>query len=904
MEGRIAYLDGYNEVANSQGHMTRYEYTPDYLCTRIVDPLGGEWQYSYSDAADLLSETDEEGRMTWYEYDEVGLLVQETQPDGGIWQYTYDEHERLLQATNPEGASQTWQYDEQGRVSRIVGADQSMTMLVYDESHRVCEVRNPQGAVTTLAYDDQDNLVETLPDGSSGKWSYNHRGECLEAVNPLGAKQHFVDVIFAEDKQHRVAFGYTPLGEMTWREQKGKRVELVYNHETELTAVINEHGERYVLERDANGSIIRETGFDGMVKQYERSPSGLLRKVERPGGRWTTFEYDEMGRVIHSAYSDGLVESYHYNRVGDLLESFNPFTTVKLEYDSAGRVTKEWLDGYWVASQYDENSNRTQVSSSLGEHLTFERDLLGQVTQMQAERKGKRQGQQTQQTKGDFGGSSPASSPEDGAGTLWSAQMKYNALGQEIERLLPGGVISQWQYDVAGRPEQHSVKTGGREHHKIKYEWDVNNRLKLITNGLTGKRTLFNHDDFGTLIGATDQYGKIFRMSDDVGNLYSTGHRTDRKYGLGGRLLEFEGTKYSYDEEGNLIEKLDPDGTRWRYAYYGNGMMSKVVRPDGKEVIFTYDSLGRRIEKHFDGVVHCYVWDGNTILHEWEAESGFAGESKELGDGDSEIGQSQAIFGKSGQESDPASLITWVFEDGTFHPAAKITSEGHYSIVTDHLGTPVKMYDEHGEQVWSCELDIYGNVRKFILKGDHNACPFRYPGQYEDVETGLYYNRFRYYSPHEGMYTQQDPIGLAGGIRLYGYVDDPIIWVDVFGLKKNGGSKGSDSTEQCRGGGTGKLERSEHAVLRSKEGRPVGSAINDVQKARQSNVLVQGDGRWVIKGDNSRIHIVEADGSQVITSFKNPSKNTNMRIQDGRWIRPSEAELQQFKEIFSDYVRW
>ncbi|AZK46692.1 RHS repeat domain-containing protein [Paenibacillus lentus] len=358
------------------------------------------------------------------------------------------------------------------------------------------------------------------------------------------------------------------------------------------------------------------------------------------------------------------------------------------------------------------------------------------------------------------------------------------------------------------------------------------------------------------------------------------------------------------DDIGNLIEKLDPDGTRWRYAYYGNGMMSKVVRPDGKEVIFTYDSLGRRIEKHFDGVVHCYVWDGNTILHEWEAESRLAGESKYLEDGDFEFGRSQAISDKSGQEPDPASLITWVFEDGTFHPAAKITSEGHYSIVTDHLGTPVEMYDEHGERVWSCELDIYGNVRKFILKGDHNACPFRYPGQYEDVETGLYYNRLRYYSPHEGMYTQQDPIGLAGGIRLYGYVDDPIIWVDVFGLKKNGGSKGSDSTEQCRGGGTGKLERSEHAVLRSKEGRPVGSAINDVQKARQSDVLVQGDGRWVIKGDNSRIHIVEADGSQVITSFKNPSKNTNMRIQDGRWIRPSEAELQQFKEIFSDYVRW
>ncbi|WP_164828145.1 RHS repeat-associated core domain-containing protein, partial [Paenibacillus ehimensis] len=57
--------------------------------------------------------------------------------------------------------------------------------------------------------------------------------------------------------------------------------------------------------------------------------------------------------------------------------------------------------------------------------------------------------------------------------------------------------------------------------------------------------------------------------------------------------------------------------------------------------------------------------------------------------------------------------------------------------------------------------------------------------QYEDEETGLYYNRFRYYSPHEGIYTQQDPIGLEGGIRLYGYISDPNIEVDEFGLFAN-----------------------------------------------------------------------------------------------------------------------
>ncbi|MFT9820082.1 RHS repeat-associated core domain-containing protein [Lysinibacillus sp. NPDC056185] len=67
--------------------------------------------------------------------------------------------------------------------------------------------------------------------------------------------------------------------------------------------------------------------------------------------------------------------------------------------------------------------------------------------------------------------------------------------------------------------------------------------------------------------------------------------------------------------------------------------------------------------------------------------------------------------------------------------------------------------------------------------GEQDFIPFRYQGQYEDVEIGLYYNRFRYYSPSEGMYTQRDPIGLAGNNpNLYGYVNDTNSWVDLFGL--------------------------------------------------------------------------------------------------------------------------
>ncbi len=67
--------------------------------------------------------------------------------------------------------------------------------------------------------------------------------------------------------------------------------------------------------------------------------------------------------------------------------------------------------------------------------------------------------------------------------------------------------------------------------------------------------------------------------------------------------------------------------------------------------------------------------------------------------------------------------------------------------------------------------------------GEENFIPSRFQGQYEDEETGLYYNRFRYYSPEDGCYTQQDPIGLAGGNpTLYGYVGDSNWRIDPFGL--------------------------------------------------------------------------------------------------------------------------
>lgn len=73
----------------------------------------------------------------------------------------------------------------------------------------------------------------------------------------------------------------------------------------------------------------------------------------------------------------------------------------------------------------------------------------------------------------------------------------------------------------------------------------------------------------------------------------------------------------------------------------------------------------------------------------------------------------------------------------------------------------IPITDENGAVVWQADYNIYGNMLN--LKGDRSFVSFRQLGQYEDEDTGLYYNQFRYYNPSTGGYISQDPIGLAGG---------------------------------------------------------------------------------------------------------------------------------------------
>ena len=209
-------------------------------------------------------------------------------------------------------------------------------------------------------------------------------------------------------------------------------------------------------------------------------------------------------------------------------------------------------------------------------------------------------------------------------------------------------------------------------------------------------------------------------------------------------------------------------GMGWLYEWASNGMLKRVVRPDGRPVEFRYDALGRRTVKQYFGKVTRWVWDGNVPLHEWSYKA-------------TEMQQDEE---ENAPPKEPdGDITTWVFEADTFIPTAKIQGDKQYSIVSDYLGTPIQMYDGQGDMTWNCTLDIYGKVIA-VDKGTEFHCPFRWAGQYFDFETNLCYNHFRYYSSEIGSYLSQDPIGiLSDELNYYSYVDDTNNNIDVIGLK-------------------------------------------------------------------------------------------------------------------------
>ena len=798
---KLTYIEGITYVENSLGHTKTYHHN-GALVTEEIDAKGNSTFYEYNEYYETLAEVDALGRRAEYQYDKWGNRINMTFPDGSLIRMVYEEH-ALIQVTDKVGGIWSWNYNMAKQLAYRQDCMGATHSYQYDAAGKLQTITYPNGEQVSLLFDNRLNLVQlTAPNNATNRWKFDHLGRNRGSIDARGnvQRRHFdllgnivrVDeaggnhrylkydpegnLIHVKDRDQEVQFTFQGIGRIRSRLENGTEVNFLYDTEENLIGIRNEKDELYSFDLDENGQLELESGFDGIKRYFKRDVAGRVKTVLRASGIETRYEYDELDRVTKVAHFEDLrevsSERYSYREDGEMLEAENSHSRVKFEKDLLGRIVKEWEGDHWIESSYDDVGFRHNLNSSSGAQLDFQRNGMGDIESVSTYLPNGR----------------------------WEARFKRDIFGLETRRSFNGGVFATWERDQVGRPTTQQIFAGGGIGKALKtrkYVWDVKNRITSLQID-DKKVTQFGHDEFGNLAWASyENDQRENRMPDEIGNLFKKIDRSDRKYGPAGQLLESDGITYKYDPEGNLIVKTEANGSYWIYEWNPNGMLSKVKRPDGNWVSFSYDPLGRRLSKTFDGKTTRWIWDGDVPLHEWiseeteliaathsELEISFHEKSSQVNSliefgeeilpEESESIKEQTKFPKS-------DVITWVFEPGTFAPIAKLVEGKAYPVITDHLGTPVAMFDETGDTIWKAETSIFGELRN--LEGDRSAMPFRYPGQYEDPETGLYYNRFRYYDSKDGQYISQDPIRLKGGMpTFYAYVPNPNLATDALGL--------------------------------------------------------------------------------------------------------------------------
>ncbi len=399
-------------------------------------------------------------------------------------------------------------------------------------------------------------------------------------------------------------------------------------------------------------------------------------------------------------------------------------SVINFAYDRVGRLTEAGAPGSELEFRYDA-LGRVIWESQNGEVIEHEYDAMG--------RRIKRRSPSGQEVEFAYDADGRLKRLQTPRGEM---EFEYDRAGQMTKRRTPGGLEERFYYDACRRMIEQRVNEPGRTLFLRQYKYDPERNLIEMADSAKGT-SRFIYDPVERLREVTQPEKKVERfVYDRTGNLLRRGERKFH-YDQPDRLTRTNDAALIYDEVGNLIEKRR-GGSVIRYSYDPDNRLIAVESEEGGRVEFAYDAFGRRIAKETkDGKVG-FLWDGDVLL------------SEERGDRANE----------------------YIFDPGSFAPLCRFDGEGFEAYHNDHLGTPRELTDERGQLVWSATSDVYGKIRQLHSNDVEN--PIRSQGQYQDYETGLYYNFYRYYDPEIARYINKDPIRLTGGLNPYEYTRNPV----------------------------------------------------------------------------------------------------------------------------------
>ncbi|MFF2779167.1 RHS repeat-associated core domain-containing protein [Streptomyces sp. NPDC058052] len=745
---------------DARGHTVRFvRDRHDRLLSR-TDELGNTAEFSYDERGDLVGMVLPDGRRASAAYDELHLPVAVTGPDGTVWRQTFDDRGNRLSVTAPDGTSTHYTYDAAGapatvtfpggpterRVNDPAGLTLSVTdgqgathTLTRDAFGRPRESTDPAGSVTRLEWT-PDGLPSrrTAPDGATESWTWDEEGNCLSHTGPSGGTTRFAYTWF------------DLLASRTGAD--GARYEFAYDTELRVTGVRDAQGRTWSYGYGPTGLVASETDFDGRTTRYEHDPAGRLTARTAPSGARVTLAYDALGR-LREKDAAGTVTRFEYDAADRLTRAETPTSVLALEHDVMGRLLAETVDGRTLRFGYDAHGELISRTTPTGAVTSYGYDAGGNRTSVVA------------------GGH--------------ALRFTRDVLGRELTRAFgssetPVTLTSTW--DTIGRLTSQTVSAGRGAVRSRTFGYRADGLLLSATDELRGLTTRFDLDPLGRPLAVTvDGWSERYAY-DAAGNQTDarwpdrarhTESRGERVY-EGTRLVSAGGLRYTYDDAGRVVlrqrKRLSRKPDTWHYTWDAEDRLTSCTTPDGTVWRYSYDPFGRRTAKHRMAADGTTV--AATVLFSWEDT-------------------------RLAEQTDLASGVTLTWDHEGYRPLSQLerrttgdatcrdeVDSRFFAIVTDLVGTPTELVDEDGGVAWHNRSTVWGLT---AWNRDATAyTPLRFPGQYDDPETGLHYNVHRHYDPETARYVSSDPLGLAPAPNPAAYVVNPYTWMDPEGLIAKG----------------------------------------------------------------------------------------------------------------------
>lgn len=797
------------------------------LITRITTPDGRASAFYYNHHNQLTSATGTDGLELRRKYDESGRLIQETAPDGDITRYRYDNpHSDFPCATeDATGSRKTMTWSRYGQLLTVTDCSGYVTRYDHDRFGQVTTVHREEGLSQYRAYDSRGQLIAVKDmQGHETRYEYNAAGDLTAVIAPDGSRN---------------GTQYDTWGKAIRTTQGGLTRSMEYDAAGRVIRLTSENGSHTTFRYDVLDRLIQETGFDGRTQRYHHDLTGKLIRSEDEG-LVTHWHYDEADRITHRTVKGEPAEQWQYDERGWLTGishlSEGHRVTVHYGYDEKGRLTGErqtvhhpqteallWQHETRHAYNAQGLANRC-IPDSLPavEWLTYGSGWLsgmklGDTPLVEYTRD--RLHRETLRSFGRY----ELTTAYTSAGQLQSQHLNslqydrdytWNDNGELIRISSPRQTRSYSYSDTGRLTGVHT--TAANLDIRIPYATDpAGNRLpdpELHPDSTLSMwpdnriardaHYLYRYDRHGRLTEKTDLIPEGVIRTDD--------ERTHRyHYDSRHRLVHYTRTQYAEP----LVESrylYDPLGRRvakrvWRRERDLTGWMSLSRKPEVTWYGWDGDRL-TTIQNDRTRIQTVYQPGSFTPLIRVETATGELAKTqrRSLADALQQSGgedggsmvfppvlvqmldrlESEILADRVSEESRRwlASCGLTVAQmqnqmDPVYTPARKI-----HLYHCDHRGLPLALISTEGATEWCAEYDEWGN----LLSEDnpHQLQQLiRLPGQQYDEESGLYYNRHRYYDPLQGRYITQDPIGLEGGWNQYVYASiHPTYSIDPLGL--------------------------------------------------------------------------------------------------------------------------